>query len=82
MDPFEKMVNEHHDRLRTTAREKRVRKHLNRVISSAVITAAFLLCALIGLVHPVLAIPVMISALMFGCYHLGRCVRFGMRWAR
>lgn len=82
MDSIERIVNDHHNERKNTARIRRIKKHLDRVISSAVIAVAFLICALIGWVHPGLAIPVMVVALMFGCYHLGRCVRFGMRGTR
>ena len=79
MDILEQMVNNHADAVRNAPRNKRVQKHLNRVCLSAAIAIAFLLCALLGLVHPGLAAPVMVIALMVGCYSLGRCVRFGMR---
>lgn len=79
MDPIEAMVNENHDSKRQAARNRYLRKHGKRISISAAVVIACLLFTLIGLVHPGLGIPLMVIALMYGCYHLGRCVRFGMR---
>ena len=79
MDPIEAMVNQHHDNKRVTAHNRHLGKHIKRIYIAAVVALASLLFTMIGLVHPGLAIPLMVVALMWGCYHLGRCARFGMR---
>ena len=79
MDPIEAIVNKNHDNKRTVVRNRRLKKHIKRINIAAVVAVACLLFTLIGLVHPGLAIPIMMVALMWGCYHFGRCVRFGMR---
>ena len=79
MDPIEAMVNQHHDNKRVSARNRYFRKHTKRIFISAAVAAAGLLFSWVGLVHPVLAIPLMVIALMWGCYNLGRCARFCMR---
>lgn len=76
MDPIEAMVNQNHDNKREAARNRYLRKHGKRIRIAVVVAVACLLFTLIRLVHPGLAIPLMVVALMYGCYHLGRCVRF------
>ena len=79
MDPIEVMVNKHHNEQRAAAKNERMHKHLKAVYIASAVAVSCLLFTLIGLVHPGLAMPLMVIAIMYGCYHLGRCVRFGMR---
>ena len=79
MDRFESLVNQHHDERRDNARNKRVQKHLNSIYIASAVAVVFLIFRLLGLVHPGLASPIVVVALMVGSYHLGRCARFGMR---
>ena len=79
MDPIETMVNQHHNDRRDAVKNIRLKKHLHIVCIAAAVAMAFLLFAVTGLANPVLSTVIMIASLMIGCYHLGRCVRFGMR---
>ena len=79
MDTIETMVNQNCDNKRMAARKRRLRAHAKRVCVAIVVAVAFLLFAVTGLAHPVLSTVIMICSLMIGCYHLGRCVRFGKR---
>lgn len=79
MDPIEKMVNQHHDDVRDAARNRHQRKHGKRIIIAAAVAAACLLFMFIGLVQPVLALPLTVSSLMYACYHIGRCAGFRKR---
>lgn len=82
MDILEQMVNNHADASRIAARKRRIYPHLRRVAVSATVAIATVIVDLLGLMHHGLAVPVMVAALMVGCYSLGRCVRFGLRRAR
>ena len=77
MDPIEVMVNHHADEVRNSARNRHFKKHGKCILIATAVAAACLLFALIGLVHPSLAMPLMVVSLMWGCYHLGRGGRFG-----
>ena len=79
MDPIEAMVNKHHDDRRDATRNKWMSKYFKRIYIAAAVAVACLLFTLVGLVHPVLAIPLMVVSLMWGCYNLGRCTRFRVR---
>ena len=86
METFEAIVNHHADgkknaaqNAREAARDERIRRHLCRVQIAACVAIACLLATLFSLMHPGLAVPVMLLSLMWGCYHLGRCARFGKR---
>lgn len=82
MDILEQMVNNHADAPKNAARKWRFFRHLNRTAVSATVAIATLIVDLLGLMHHGLAVPVMVVALMVGCYSLGRCVRFGLRRTR
>ena len=86
MDLLEAIVNLNADSknnavqsAREAARNERIRRHLCRVQIAAFVAIFCLLAELLNLMHPGLALPVMLLALMYGSYHLGRCVRFGKR---
>lgn len=79
MDPIEAMVNQHHDDVRDASRKQHQRKHGKRILIAAIVAAACLLFMLIDLVQPVLALPLIVSALMYACYHIGRCAGFRKR---
>lgn len=84
MELLEAIVNHHADEKKNTAhnareaaRNERIRQHLCRVKIAICVAIACLLATLLHLMHPGLAVLVMLAFLMWGCYHLGRCVRFG-----
>lgn len=86
MDLLEAIVNHHAEskknaaqNAREAARNERIQRHLCRVQIAACVAIACALATLLNLMHPGLAAPVMLVSLMWGCYHLGRCVRFGKR---
>ena len=86
METFEAIVNRNADvkksaaqNARDAARNERIRQHLFRVKAASCVALFCLLATLFNLMHPGLAVPVMLVSLMWGCYHLGRCVRFGKR---
>ena len=76
-----RVVNQRTGERRICRRNKRVKKHLRIVWTCAAVTLAFLLFAVTDLVNPILATVIMMASLMIGCFHLGRCVRFG-KWVR
>ena len=80
MDPIEAMVNQHHAIREDASHHRYVRKYTKRIGGAAAVALFCLLFTLIGLVHPGLAIPLMVISLMYGCFQLGRCVRLGARW--
>ena len=86
MELVEMIVNHHADSRRNAAqnereaaKNERIRRHLSCVRSAACVAIGCLLATLFDLMHPGLAFPVMVASLMIGCYHLGRCVRFGKK---
>ena len=82
MEIMEQMVNNHADATKNAAKKKRLYRHLRRVAFSAAIAIFTMIVDLLGLMHHGLAVPIMVAALMVGCYSLGRCVRFGLRRTR
>lgn len=81
MDPVIEMVNRKTAERRHEAERKQTKKNLTPIVIAVAVAMSCLLFALIGLVHPGLAVPLMVVALMWGCYNLGRCVRF-RKWVR
>lgn len=80
MDPLEAMVNQRTAERRRHYERKRMAKNLKPVCIAVAVALACLLFALLGLAHPGLAVPIMVTSLMVGCYYLGRCVWIGRRW--
>ena len=82
MDPMIEMVN----RRTAERRQKYVKKQKARGITpvyvAVAVALACLLFALVGLMHPGLAVPLMGISLMFGCYRLGQCIHIFWRGVR
>ena len=79
MDPVIEMVNRKTAERRQAVERKQNRKNLAPIVIAVSVAMSCLLFTLIDLVHPVLAVPLMVGSLMWGCFHLGRCVQFG-KW--
>lgn len=79
MDPIIAIVNRNHNEARRKTEREQAKKNTKPIFISAAFATACLLFTLIGLVHPGLGMPLMVVALMHGCYHFGRCIGLGMR---
>ena len=82
MDPMIEMVNRRTAERRQKYVRKQKAKSITPVYVAVAVALACLLFTLVGLMHPGLAIPIMVGSLMFGCYRLGRCIRIFWRGAR
>ena len=82
MNPLIEMVNRKTAERRHEVEQKQARKNLAPIFIAVAVALAFLLFTATRLAHPALGVPVMIAALMVGCYNLGLCVRFGVKGAR
>lgn len=82
MDPLIEMVNRKTAERRHEAERKQTRKNLAPIFIAVAVAMSCLLFTLVRLVHPGLGVPLMVIALMVGCYNLGLCVRFGVKAVR
>ena len=82
MDPLIEMVNRKADERQHKAEKQQTRKNLAPIFIAVAVAMSCLLFTLVRLVHPCLGVPLMVIALMVGCYNLGLCVRFGVKAVR
>ena len=76
------MVNRRTAERRQKYARKQRAKGFCPVYVAVAIALACLLFALVGAMHPGLAVPVMVVSLLFGSYRLGQCVRIFWRGVR
>ena len=69
---WETIVNRHSNERANRTRSKKLKKYLRRVAISTIVAIVFLIATACKLVQPVLGDPVMVIALMIGCYNFGR----------
>ena len=82
MDPLIEMVNRKTAERQHEAEKQQTKKNLAPIFFAVAVAMSCLLFTLVRLVHPGLGVPLMVIALMVGCYNLGLCVRFGVKAVR